>query len=195
MHSLFSSSGIAQYHVNGLLRELVRQGISIDELDEWCSNVKNPDSYVDKQFFHFRFRDEEGEHFRGFANDCIMAVTLLGIFIDVVVKGTRRAVAIARRLHCFDLLRSMVSMLQSKSALVKDTLHAATQEHHIAFLALYIQSAKQKFHYTSHLGDGFRGKVSTCFTTEATHTLSKQIMLKAYKESLHVATSCDIHRM
>ena len=50
MHSLFSSSGIAQYHVNGLLRKLVREGVSIDEIDEWCSNVKMPEAYMETSF-------------------------------------------------------------------------------------------------------------------------------------------------
>jgi hypothetical protein len=106
-------------------------------------------------------------------------------------------VTLAPWLECFDQLRCLSDMLQTKSHHIAPDLSRVVQRHHVMFLKCYPTLAKQKVHYVSHIPRCIARakKVLTCFSAEAQHKFPKGIMQHAYKHSTFTALSYELHRM
>jgi hypothetical protein len=79
-HCIFSSGGVAQYEINGLLRMLKANGIDIPVIDGWINKVSIPSTSMHslpQNFLRYRFRDEDNAHLKGFASESLVLLRLL----------------------------------------------------------------------------------------------------------------------
>jgi len=183
MHCLLSSGGVAQYNVNYLCLELVNSGTSLENIDTFASEVSWPSSRprLQKTFFQERTVNGDG-HIRAFASEMLGVISVLGLFLDVVVKPVG---VLKPHTDCFDVLRRIIAML-----LLGDAVAAATDElqrlarmHHEAFDAVYPGCIKPKMHYLKHAIEciGKHRVNLSCFGPERRHKDAKTIAAFSYK--------------
>lgn len=186
MHCLLASGGVGQYEVNQVVREIVKEGIAVSQLDEFCSSVQVPSSRarLTKTFFKDRLVNKDDAHIRAFASEVLSAITVLGIFMDVVIKPMGKMPV---HCACFDRLREIVNMLSRGDEVCTciPELRDVVGAHHIAFVALYPQCVKPKIHYLWHTVDRideFQCNLS-CFGPERRHRDAKRIASYSYNKA------------
>ena len=186
MHCLLASGGVAQYEVNQLLRTLVRSGVSLAQIDGFCSNVTTPSSRTNltNTFFKDRVVDKDGSHIKAFASELLSATFCLGIFIDVVVRPTG---VIPLHIACFDQLRQIVASLARGDETCQDIdrLKGNVAAHHVAFVALYPACVKPKLHYLKHTVECIEkfGCNLSCFGPERRHKDAKHVAAYSYNKA------------
>ena len=193
MHIWCASGGLAQYELNGLVLLLVSHGLELLLLDAWVEKVRMPKGLtrLPKNYFKQRIVHTEGRHIRAFASEVLSAVTLLGFFLDVVVKGDASP-DLSLSLQCFDLLRIILAILQRGDPKNIPTLQTAMQAHHELYLKLY--HPIPKIHMQVHVVDFWLlwGYLLSCFAPERHHKIMKRTMSFSYNRSHKSALAYDV---
>ena len=109
MHVYMASGGIAQWHLNALLRSFLAEGFgfSLAKLDEFGSQVQFPKtvSRLRGSFFQDRYVEKGVAHLKCFASECWLALSVLILFCSVVVE--RRQI-MAEHVSGLKLLKSIL---------------------------------------------------------------------------------------
>ena len=197
-HNFCSSGGIAQYHVNSFCHALLEAGIipSLDTLDDFAQTVILPKSQprLSKEFFQDRVVGNRDGHIRGFATETLIAVELLGMWIDQVLvpKGT-----LADESKIFLKLRRILDILKSGDAAVGrlDELDTLFYEYHKGVLDLF--HCVQKIHYMRHIPESIRylNCCLSCFAPERKHKEPKSLAAFTYKNCYKSMLAHDIRKM
>lgn len=187
MHCLLASGGVAQYECNQFLRALMRSGISLKDVDEFCMKIATPScqSKLTKTFFRDRVVDKQASHLRAFASEMLSAIQCLGIFVDVVVRPVG---ILELHIACFDRLRELVLMLSRGDQTCRDVnkLMDVIAAHHMAFEVVYADCVKPKLHYIKHSVEciaKFNCNLN-CFGPERKHKAAKKIAAYSYNKVL-----------
>jgi len=185
MHCLLASGGVAQYECNQFARALTRAGISLKQIDDFCSNIAVPEarSKLGNTFFSDRVVNKNDAHMRAFASEMLSVISQLGIFVDAVVKP---AGAVTANVKCFDWLRQIVRALTVGDQAVGkvELLKRALFEHHECFARAYPGCVKPKIHYLKHsVGciERLRCNLS-CFAPERKHKDAKRVAAYSYNK-------------
>ena len=183
-HAYFASGGLAQYQCNQLVRQIIRCGWSLGELDEFAQTITLPKSAakLPKRFFQRRIRLRDGKKFKAFAGETLSVISLLGYFCDAILKPKG---ALHSHTRCFDLLRLLTDIiLLGDRALEKGDLLQRTQcEHMRLFSELYPKCVKNKMHTSWHVPQCMVrfGCNLSCFGPERKHRSSKSVASYTYK--------------
>jgi hypothetical protein len=185
MHCLVASGGVAQYECNQFCRALTEAGISLMQVDEFAGQTILPSSWsrLPKTFFRDRIVDHPGKHMKAFASEVITAVSILGLFVDTVLRPLG---ALAQNIVCFDYMRSIVAVLKSGDDACKlvGELRRLLQLHHTAFQILYPTCVKPKVHYLKHCVDclgRFQCNLN-CFGPERKHKDAKNAARNSFNK-------------
>lgn len=178
-HCVCSSGGVGQYECNGLIFALKARRVTTAMLDDFAATVKTPKRWprLSKKFFQERFRDKACMHLKAFASETLTAITVLGLFLDAVVKPTGNLVEFTRS---FDKLRELVDLLKTNDKVVERIayLKRVVIEHHEQYMAAYgPRCAKPKVHYTLHVADSVEcwQRMLSCFAPERKHRWGKMM--------------------
>ena len=176
MHNLVSSSGLAQFVVNGFANDLSTVGLPAADLDRFTFTVKLPQCHtkLHRAFWQERTVRGQGKHIRAFASEVLTAIQIAVMFCDAVLRPME-----ALERHCV-ILRKLgritdTLLLGDRALQFLDQLDADVKELHVLFLAMY--GWRPKLHYFRHCIRSFRQKrvVVSCFVTERKHRFLKSI--------------------
>ena len=182
-HNTVASGGVGQYHVNQFVRAIVKENISLGDLDDFTSTVVLPrcTCKLRKDFWRTRIVNKPGKHIRAFASEMLTAIMVLGAFVDSVLAPQG---SLPEHVKCFNLFRTIIDIFRmGEAALGKlDLLERCLLEHHVEFLRLYFECAKFKIHALRHIVECFRRFLCnlSCFSTERRHKFSKSIAAFTY---------------
>ena len=184
MHVLVASGGIAQFQVNQVILILEEYGMEPSLIDKWCSSVKMPQGFtkLKKTFFADRVVKAKDAHIRAFAAEVLSAISLLGLFLDVVVAPMKLA-GLDDHLACFTLLVCLVAILQKGDLKDIPNFRVGVHSHHTLFISLYPDCFKTKGHAFQHVADAweFWQRLLACFSAERYHKLMKSVMKFSYR--------------
>ena len=82
-HSLYGSGGIARYHINGLVYELVQSSeITVEDIDVFSASVKvcGSSTHLPKTFFKDRVQEKNDADIKSFASETMTALRVFGLF-------------------------------------------------------------------------------------------------------------------
>lgn len=182
-HNLFSSSGVGQYVVNEVARQIVEQEFaSLLELDEFSSTIKLPKDVpvLSRSFFQDRIK-LAGGHLKGFANETITAVIVLGFYADEILTP---AGGLTPFVELLNALRVIVNYVQLGDEVVvrMDAFETALADLHRRMVEVCIHCCKIKPHLMRHIADSLKKfrKSFNCFAPENKHRSGKAIAAHAY---------------
>ena len=111
----------------------------------------------------------EGGHLKAFAGEVLLAIPILSMFGTMVLKP---AGLLPEHIRCMRLMATILAILEGGDNAVRHVhdLTVLIKEHARAFVPLYDNLAKPKFHYMFHLPAGLQkfGNYS-CFAPERKH--------------------------
>ena len=172
MHCLFASGGIVQYQLNGFVLAILGCNIELAELDDFAA--KCAVHKLDRNFFANRIVHKRDAHIKAFASDCIDAVLVLELFVDIVVQP---AGVLQDHVVCFKLLCKIVKILGKPRDILLNVaeLERTLEQHQILYNQLY--KAIPKNHLTRHIVDCILRweTLFTCWAPERDHANSKAI--------------------
>ena len=180
MHTFAASSGVCQYEVQAFSSRLVDNGGSLETLDKYAARFTWPAPGRKLPSRYFRDRVGSGHQFcKGFAAETITAVLVLSQLVATAWEDVG-AGPMARECESMRLLHSIIDILRDHAGAQRvDTLEAALQAHHDAFLDCYgAELSKQKMHYAFHLPKCIRDHngIFSCFAMERKHKDAKSIV-------------------
>ena len=198
MHVFFASGGLAQYELNGMILFLeVRYAIEATDVDTWIANVKTPSgmSKISKKFFAPRVVRTWGARIRAFASEVMTAIVLLGFFVDVCIKPQAEAqgdIQAMEYIHCFELLRVIMSILQRGDMADIPAGRVAMQLHHALYKRFY--HCIPKLHSQPHIFDFWElwKRLLSCFGPERHHKLMKKVMNFTYRRGPQTTLAYDV---
>ena len=166
MHCIFSG----QYQINAFVLEILKHGITCEHLDGFPRGHK-----LCRDFFATRIVRKNESHIKAFASECIDAVVVLSLFIDLVVEP---AGTIPEHVRCFRLLEDIVKILFKPDDIMLnvDTLEETMRNHQERYNGLGYKQIPTN-HYTRHIVDCVRRfqLMISCFSPERDHKNSKNI--------------------
>ena len=197
-HNLCSSGGVAQYHINAFCHKLIVAGIipTIDVMDEFSQTIILPKSQsrIDKTFFKDRLCSNMDGHIKGFASEAVVAVEVLGMFIDQTLVPTG---ALRDEVESFLMLRRILDILKTGDEALKrlDDLDELFYEYHKSALDQF--HCTQKIHYMRHIPESIRYLKCclSCFPPERKHKEAKSIAVFSYTNCYKSMLAHDIHTM
>lgn len=186
MHCLVASGGIGQYHLNQVVLSVTKCGISLADIDEFCTRVSQPKGSGVKlgpKFFQDRIVQGSGSHIKAFASEMLVAIPVFGIYMDIIVKP---AGLLRSHERCFDLLREITATISKGDRTVADAnqLIELLHWHHVGYQALYPECMKPKLHFLKHAAEciaKFRCNLN-CFGPERKHKEAKTIASFSFKK-------------
>jgi hypothetical protein len=195
-HTVVGSGSVAQLELNGMLRVLISKNIPLTSVDDWTRNICLPKSLekLRKGFFRSRYAKRDGAHFRCFASECITAVMMLGLFLDVVVAPLDLGLEV--HLQCFTLLRIMITLLQDGNFSSLPCFEQAARTHHTLFNHVYWNLSKNKLHGIMHIVDAWKRweKLLSCFGPERHHKIMKRALGFCYNRCDKSSLAYDVRR-
>ena len=164
---------------------LVDNNLELENIDEWCSQVKcHKDSahMLSRKFFQQRVVNKRNAHIKAFAAETICAITLLGFFLQVVVAPMKIS-GLQENLESFALLVCILNLLKERDITKCDKLRQALQTHHFLFGRCYPTCVKPKLHMAKHIVDSwlYWKVLLDCFSPERRHKFYKGICKFSYK--------------
>jgi hypothetical protein len=194
-HCLLASGGVAQYHINQFVLKITSSTeVTLQDLDRFASNITLPanTSKLTKTWFRDRVVLKESSHARAFASEVSAAVTIIGMFVDMVLI---HADVLDAEIQCFKYLQELLHHIGKGTYEHSHPALEACRKHHQCFLSLYPLCATPKLHYTWHaiLSWIKFGVLVTCLGAEAEHRLPKRIMHNAYRNCTKTAMTYWLH--
>ena len=168
MHSWTASGGIAQHHINQFIRRfLVFLNMSVAALDKFANIEVKGIERCRKDFFKTRLVDADDAHFRGFATDCLKAISIMAILVDMILP----AGVLTEEVACFLHLRLIITILRNANPAHIHRLLEETIAHHRKYIALYPDCVKPKLHACLHVAHSwsFHLALLSCYGAEADH--------------------------
>ena len=137
---------------------------------------------------------KNGAHFRCFASECITAVMMLGLFLDVVVAPLNLGLEV--HLQRFTLLRIIILLLQDGNASSLPCFEQSPRTHHTLFNHVYWNLSKNKLHGVMHIVDAWKRwrKLLSCFGPARHHKIMKRAMSFCYKRGDKSCLAYDVRR-
>ena len=149
MHCCTASGGIAQYLVNQMvLRFCATLGMELSDWDTFHRQLEGIPRQR-KDFFRTRIVDDERAHFRGFASDCLVAMSIIGLFILLVIPSTARVMD--GEIRCFWHMYTILQILRRGSAADIPRLMWEVAQHHLLYIQFFPLCLKPKLHYLYHV--------------------------------------------
>ena len=113
-HVWCASSGIGQLHVNlFVLRITETLNMELSSLDEFAASVKGLQPRLPKRFFAKRIVNRPGASLRGFASELLAAVSVLGLFVQLILKP---ADVLRGEVECFRSMLIVLTIFQRADA-------------------------------------------------------------------------------
>ena len=170
MHCLTASGDIAQYLVNQMvLRFCVALGMEVTDWDDFHMKLEGIPR-LRKDFFVTRIVNDSRAHMRGFAADCLSAMTVIGLFILLVVlpKGFT---AMNAEIQCFSHMFIILQILRRGNPADLPRLKQEIRLHHFSYITVFPQCLKPKLHYLIHISECWEawGCLLNCYGAEADH--------------------------
>jgi hypothetical protein len=190
MHTILSSSGVAQYELNQLLRRIRRLNPGEDIYSSIETFLKQHVVFPKAQRMSTllnldlkeRVKDKNGKHIRAFASEMILLVVGIGMWCCIFLTPNN---LLQVEVRCFELLGRIVYILRMGPQAVKKALllQRLIVEHQKLFLRLYPLEAKPKLHYLLHIPGCLHrfGVNLSCFATERRHKIGKGIAAFSFK--------------
>ena len=183
-HYLFSSGGIAQFHVNEFLRHLISEGVSLAQLDAFAADVRWPSrlSCAGRKDMMSRVYQKDADgHCKGSAADVVTVVDVLSMFVHMVLLPSGKAREHAK---CLVLLKLVTDIVMAGEAAVRfaDKLRTLVDQYFDMFCLLYGQHVRPKLHALLHLSEMMlrKRKNPTCWQCERFHRQVKQWAANAF---------------
>jgi hypothetical protein len=197
MHNWCSSGGVGQFHLNRFVQQITTTlGIELRDLDEFMAKVIEPKSSprLPKRFFADRVVDGPTKHVRAFASEVLVAVHVLAMFVQLVLKPTG---VLERHVECFEAMQALFAIFKRGRREDIPAARELTRKHHVLFLELYRECAKPKLHYCMHVIDCWErhGILMSCFGAESNHRFSVDIFEFSYKKPCSTALAFDLRRL
>ena len=146
MHNWCSSGGVGQYHLNQFVHQLTTTlGIELRDLDEFMAKVIEPNNFLrlPKRFFADRVVYGSTKHLRAFASEVLVAVHVLAMFVQLVLKPTG---VLERHVECFEAMQALFAIFKRGRRVDIPAARELTRKHHILFLDLYRDCATPKLY-------------------------------------------------
>ena len=190
-HCLLASGGVAQYHLNQfILRIIDNTDVTLQDLDTFAKNIACPRSWgkLTPTFFQDRVVHKLSAHLRAFASEVLLAVDILGLFVEMVLAPAGK---LSAEIECFKHLQQLLYHIKLGTYEHARPALDACRKHHQGFLALYAVCATPKLHYTWHaiLAWMKHGYHVSCLGAEAEHKQPKRIMAYSYNKCTSTAIS------
>ena len=190
-HCLLASGGVGQYHINQfVLRIINNTDCTLADLDSFTTKVTLPRGWskLTKTFFRDRVVHKESSHLRAFASEVLLAVDILGLFVEMVLEP---AGVLSAEIKCFKYLQELLDHICKGTCEHAHPALDACRKHHQCFLSLYALCATPKLHYTWHAIMSWIkcGVLVSCLGAEAEHKQPKRVMQYAYKNCTKTAMS------
>ena len=152
MHILCASGGLAQYEINEFLKLVKDAGVSMDQVDHFCSAVSLPKRLprLGKNFFRDRLNTEPNSCLKSFSGEILVALPVLRVFIDAVLLPAR---VLGEHCKCLVHLANILNILQVDATSQLAALRAEVEAHQQLFSRLYPDCVKPKFHWLYHVPD------------------------------------------
>ncbi len=183
MHCLVASGGVGQYEVNQMVLAALGKGLTTARLDDFTATITFPQgsSKLPKHFFRDRLVSGDTNHIKAFAAETLVAVAVLGLFCDSVLKPTD---SLPEHTACLDYLRVILDILACGASDRVGELRRAIRQHHEMFVKLYPGCAKPKLHYLAHIPSCIErlGCVLSCFAPERKHHAVKVVATHAFRK-------------
>jgi hypothetical protein len=198
MHNWCSSGGIAQFFLNAFVLEVTSTlGMSLSQLDEFAAKVSLPKSSprLTKRFFHERIIQKANKHIRAFAAEVLVAVQVLAMFCQLVLKPVG---VLTRHIEGLEALQELFALFKKGHRQDIPRARALTRKHHEIFLELLDDKcARPKLHYCMHVIDCWErfGVLLSCFGAESNHRFSTDVFAFAYNKACTTALAFDIRRL
>ena len=187
MHVLVASGGVAQYECNELLKIIKGQGISLQQVDLFASQLVLPKRYnkLPKTFFQDRVNFDDNTCLRCFAADMLVCIQTLVLFNDIVLEPLG---ILTEHRQCFQWLADIVDILtQGPWALeFLPELSVTIAKHNDLYFKLYPDCCKPKYHWLFHVPENlktFQVNLS-CFNPERKHRATKAIASHVFNQHL-----------
>ena len=177
MHCLCASGGIVQYQLNGFVLAILGCNIELTELDNFAAKCAG--HKLDGNFFTNRIVHNGNAHIKAFASECVDAVHVLELFVDMVVQP---AGVLQDHVACFKLVCKIVKILGKPKDILLNVaeLERTLEQHQTLYIQLYKSIPKN--HLTRHIVDCILRweTLFTCWAPERDHANSKAIARYAW---------------
>lgn len=197
MHNWCSSGGVGQYHVNRfalIITETI--GMELADLDEFASKVVLPRSSprLPKHFFKERVQSAKTAHIRAFASEILVAVIVLAMFVQLVLKPTG---LLPDHVRCFEAMQAIFALFKRGLANEITMARDVNRMHHELYMRLYPECGKPKLHYCMHVIDCWErlGILLSCFGAESNHRYSADVFSFSYRKPCTTALVFDVRRL
>ena len=158
MHCLTASGGVAGYIVNQMvLRFCAALKMELAEWDDFHMKLEGIPR-LRKDFFMTRIVNDARAHMRGFAADCLSAMTVIGLFILMVVLP-QKFTAMNREIKCFSHMFIILQILRRGNPADLPRLKQEIRLHHLLFIMVFPQCVKPKLQLSISRSAGKRGDV------------------------------------
>ena len=180
-HCISASGGIAQFHINQLVLNIVNSSsTSLADLDSFAERVNVAGCKLTSTFFQDRIVVGDDRHMKCFASETLTATVVMGMFVDMVLVPAHLLVG---EVLCFKHLEDMLFHIKAATIDHAQPALEACRKHHEAFLKLYPLCAKPKLHYLWHslLSWIDLGVQINCMGAESEHKAPKRVMHFSYR--------------
>ncbi len=185
----YCSNGVASAHLAGALHAitedptLIREGIGLDTITEYCSHFNVPASHgrVNKYWFDPDYLADD--HVKHFASDVLhMIPCLLAFMVDLVQPYG----VLLRHIAALDALNKVMSCLLHIGRVTDeklDELQGLVDRHLQLFAELYRNFTKVKFHHAGHIPKDLwkLGVGLSCLPLERKHKLLKSLIVYIFR--------------
>ncbi len=193
MHCLLSG-GIVPLEIAKFVSLLVEQGISVGDLDEFCSKVHGvqglKSDHMPGDFFKTRWH---GDSIKCFAKEIMSVLGVLGFFVQLTLVPHN---LLAEHTACLQLLCLIVDFVAIGDVAVQHVsqLRNILERHQHLFNNLYgPESSIPKNHYCLHVPDVMeaQGCNMSSFVVERKHRCAKRIANRTFNAFEHTL-ACDV---
>jgi len=194
MHCLTASGGVAGYIVNQMvLRFCAALKMELAEWDDFHMKLEGIPR-LRKDFFVTRIVNNSRAHMRGFAADCLSAMTVIGLFILMVVLP-KKFTAMNREIKCFSHMFIILQILRRGNPADLPRLKQEIRLHHLLFIMVFPQCVKPKLHYALHIPECWEawGCLLNCYGAEADHRDVCRIFRFSMKKPSDASISHALH--
>ena len=189
MHSMWSSGGIGQYHLNQFLRRVRSAGIPLKTMHAFMNTIESPvtthakfDRFDLMKRVQQKNSTDRTQHIKAFAGECLDLTGRLLVWACFVLLPAGR---LLEDMLCLSLLHDIGHILSSAGLAVRhnDYLARLVEQYADMYLRLYEECIKPKLHYVRHLPGMIRkfGINLTCFSMERHHRKNKTLATFLYR--------------
>ncbi len=171
-------------------------GTQLADQDEFASKVALPRSSprLPKHFFEKRVQSAKNVHIRAFASEVLVAVAVLAVFVQLVLKPSG---LLPEHVRCFEAMQALFVVFKSGLQHEIPMARNLNRMHHELYVQVYPECGKPKLHYCMHVIDCWQrvGKLLSCFGAESNHRYSADVFTFTYRNPCTTALAFDVRRL